>query len=107
VILSSPLPRALQTAEIAGKALKAAVRDEPLLKKGFDAAKLATMLRRTKGGAVMIVGHEPDFSGVIRELTGAMVALKKGGLARVDLDLADARRGTLVWLVPPKLMRRE
>ena len=107
IILTSPLPRALQTAEIAAEILRVDVREEPLLKKGFNATKLANMLRRTKGADVMIVGHEPDFSGVIRELTGGMVALKKGGLARVDLDPADASNGTLVWLIPPKIARRE
>ncbi|HEV3409220.1 MAG TPA: phosphohistidine phosphatase SixA [Chthoniobacterales bacterium] len=106
VILSSPLPRARQTAEIAAKALKLEVQEEPLLKKGFSAAKLRTMLRRAKGGDVMIVGHEPDFSAVIRELTGGAVALKKGGVARVDLEDATSTNGTLVWLIPPKVMRR-
>ena len=104
-ILSSPLPRAWQTAEIAAKALKVAVREEPLLKKGFNAAKLATVLRGTKGGDVMVVGHDPDFSATIRELTGGLVSLKKGGLARVDLEDKSATHGTLVWLIPPKIAR--
>src|SRR3712207_5895218 len=66
VILTSPLPRALQTAELAAETLKVSVREEPLLQKGFTATKLANILRRTKGADVMLVGHEPDFSGVIR-----------------------------------------
>lgn len=107
LILTSPLPRALQTAEIAAESLKVNVREEPLLQKGFTATKLAKVLRRTKGGDVMLVGHEPDFTGVIRELTGGMVSLKKGGFARVDLDADDNSRGTLVWLIAPRIARRE
>ena len=107
IVLTSPLPRALQTAEIAAEMLKVSVREEPLLKKGFTATKLANMLRRTKGADVMLVGHEPDLSGVIRELTGGTIALKKGGFARVDLDAEDPSSGTLVWLIQPKIARRE
>ena len=107
VILTSPLARALQTAEITAKTLRLSVREEPLLRSGFNRTKLGASLRRTKGADLMLVGHEPDFSGVIRELTGGTVALKKGGFARVDLDAADASNGTLVWLIPPKIARRE
>jgi phosphohistidine phosphatase len=107
VILTSPLPRAQQTAELAAEALKVKLREEPLLQKGFTATKLTNIVRATKGADVMLVGHEPDFSAVIRELTGGMVSLKKGGFARVDLNAADASSGTLVWLIPPKIARRE
>ena len=37
-------------------------------------------------GRLLLVGHEPDLSGVIAELTGARVDLKKGGLAVVRLE---------------------
>lgn len=103
VILSSPLPRAFQTAEIAAKSLRIELREEAALKPGFRAAKLWPLLGRAKGSDLMLVGHEPDFSAVIRTLTGGEIALKKGGLARVDLDSATAKRGRLVWLLPPKL----
>ncbi len=107
IILTSPLPRARQTAEIAAENLKVNLRDEPLLKKGFTATKLANVLGKTKGGDIMLVGHEPDFSGVIRELTGGTVSLKKGGFARVDLDRDENSSGTLVWLIAPRIARRE
>ena len=49
----------------------------------------------------MLVGHEPDFSATIAELTGGAVTVKKAGVARVDLD-EQTMRGTLVWLLPPR-----
>ncbi len=104
VILSSPLPRAWQTAEIAAEFLKVELREERELKKGFNAAKLRKMISRHAGEELMLVGHEPDFSAVIRVLTGGDVKLKKGGLARVDLgDREESAR--LIWLLPPKVAR--
>ena len=105
VILSSPLPRAWQTAEYAAEALRVELKEEPALGKGFSVAKLRPLLRRAKGGDLMIVGHEPGFSTVIRALTGGDVKLGKGGLARVDLEPASTK-GRLVWLIPPKIARQ-
>ncbi len=106
VVLSSPLPRAWQTAEYAAAVLGAELQEELVLAKGFTAAKLRTLLKRAKGGDLMIVGHEPDFSTVIRALTGGDVRLGKGGIARVDLQHGTAVDGRLIWLIPPKIARR-
>ncbi len=78
--LSSPKVRAAQTAEIACEELGLEVTLEPALAGGdFDARALAAGL-----GDVLLVGHEPDFSHAVHELTGARVQMKKGGLAAVD-----------------------
>ena len=60
-----------------------------------------------------MVGHEPDFSELISLLvtgqTGASVALKKGGLAKLEIEkIRDGKCATLAWLLTPtqmKLMR--
>jgi len=55
---------------------------------------------------VMLVGHEPDFSSLIGALTGgSQVLMKKGGLGRVDIELLEQGAGTLVWLLPPRVLR--
>ena len=105
VILSSPLPRAWQTAEYAAEALDVELKEETSLGKGFGLPKLRPLLKRAKGGDLMIVGHEPDLSTVIHALTGGDVKLGKGGLARVDVELP-ATKGRLVWLIPPKVARQ-
>ena len=106
VVLSSPLPRAWQTAEYAAEALGVRLEKEPTLASGFNAARLRVLLKRANGGDLMIVGHEPDFSTVIRALTGGDVQLGKGGIARVDLQQGTAVNGRLIWLIPPNIARR-
>ncbi len=105
LLLSSPLPRACETAEIAAKALSLEVQLHAALGKGFNAQKLRKLLPLAEGGDLMIVGHEPSFSKVLRELTGANVKLGKGGVARVDLEKPTSATGKLVWLLPPKAAR--
>jgi phosphohistidine phosphatase len=100
-ILTSPLPRALQTAEIAAKALDLDVTEEPSLAPGFDAEKLSTLLLAHATKDIMLVGHEPDFSTVISVLTGGSVKLAKAGVARVDIEAG--MKGQLIWLIPPKI----
>jgi phosphohistidine phosphatase len=105
VILSSPLVRARQTAELVAKRLGLDVIQEHALTPGFDAKRLRGVLRgHAKAGAIMIVGHEPDFSQTIAELTGGRVVMKKGGLARVDLESLDPPSGKLIWLLEPKTL---
>ncbi len=106
-VLTSPLTRARQTAEIvAGElGLQAVLQDEPRLGHGFGLSQLASILADNRSAdALVLVGHEPDFSLAIETLTGARVVMKKGGLARVDVDDLDAPSGRLVWLLPPKVL---
>ena len=105
VVLSSPLPRAWQTAEIAAHALGVELREQATLRPGFNAAKFRALLKHAKGADLMLVGHEPDFSVLVRALTGGIVKLGKGGIARIDLD-DEAATGRLIWLIPPKIARR-
>ncbi len=78
--LSSPKVRAEQTARLACEALGLEVEIDERLRGGpVDVLELAA-----GRGEVLIVGHEPDMSGAIGELTGGLVKLKKGGLAAVE-----------------------
>lgn len=103
-IVTSPLPRASQTAEIAGKYLNQKVRVDPLLRPGFDAGKLEKLLKDFSGDSLMVVGHEPDFTQTIFELTGGRTKLSKAGVALVELD-APSMKGELRWLVPSKFAK--
>lgn len=78
--LTSPKVRAADTARLACEPLGLEVEHEPALAGGpFDAREVAA-----GRGEVLLVGHDPDFSRAVRDLTGAQVRLKKGGLAGVD-----------------------
>ena len=107
VIVTSPLVRARQTADIAAEALglEKKVVDDERLAHGFDRRALAKILAdHPQAQAVMLVGHEPEFSATIGELTGGRVACKKGSLARVDVLDRETLRGELVWLLQPKVL---
>ena len=109
LILSSPLTRCRQTAEIVAPALGLAdvVKTTPELAPGFDLADLRPLLAaQGPCDAVLLVGHEPDFSDIVSRLTGGSeLVFKKGGLARVDLHCGRAELwGDLVWLLPPKVL---
>ena len=105
LIVTSPLPRAAQTAEIASDYLKAKVRKDESLAPGFGASKLRTVMKRHRANILMLVGHEPDFTNVISGLTGASLKLSKAGVALVDVD-PGSEEGKLLWLLPPKIGKK-
>lgn len=108
VIVSSPLVRAVQTAEIVAKARGSAARlvTDGRLAPGFGPKHLAAIVaehRNIRG--LMLVGHEPDFSQTISQVTGGgRLAMKKGGLACIEVGDPASLKGTLVWLIPPKVL---
>lgn len=108
-VLFSPRVRARQTAELAaegwGEEQRARLREYAPLSDGFDAQQALEAIRATAPDArLLLVGHEPDLSGVVGELTGARADIKKGGLAVVRLDGSPAHPagGELVVLVRPR-----
>ena len=103
-VVTSPLPRASQTAEIAGKFFDQKVQVDDLLRPGFDAGKLKKMLKDFSGDSLMIVGHEPDFTRIIFQMTGGTTKLSKAGVALIEFD-APSMQGELRWLVPPKFAK--
>lgn len=80
VCLTSPRVRARETAEHACEHLGVEIVVEERLQGGqFDPLELAAGL-----DDVLLVGHEPDLSDAVAQLTGARVDMKKGGLAGVE-----------------------
>jgi phosphohistidine phosphatase len=102
LILTSPLPRAAETAGIVARELGVELKQEPLLVPGFRSDKCRRLLKNIGDQDLMIVGHEPDFSLTIAHLTGAKIKLAKGGVARVDLE-KPAGDGRLIWLIAPEM----
>jgi phosphohistidine phosphatase len=106
-LLSSPLVRAHETAAIVARELGLELQLAEKLAPGCDMAQLFALLGEYRTAEhVMVVGHEPDFSILIGALTGgSQVLMKKGGLARVDIELLEQGSGTLTWLLPPRVLR--
>lgn len=104
-IVSSPLLRAMQTAEIARDALGAALSVSEALVPGAHPALLLAELAGAygDGDAALVVGHEPHLSRLVSfALTGSadqIVRLKKGGLCHLRLD-GDGG-GQLLWALTP------
>lgn len=110
LILTSPLVRAYQTAEIVADMLvmRKQLEVAQSLGGGFSLRKLQILLaEHSSCERVLLVGHEPDFSLLVSELIGGgEVAMKKAGLARVDCTESVGRgRGVLIWLLAPKVLR--
>ena len=114
LILSSPLLRAKQTAEIAAAGLKLKKRlafsDE--LRPDGDVKKLILQLGELKPAPenILLVGHEPYLSRLISSLVsgGENLAMdfKKGGLCKLEAEkLRNGKCATLAWLLTPRQMR--
>ncbi len=109
---TSPLVRAVQTAEILAAAYDgAAVEQVPALTAGGDPKAVVDWLRgRRAGDTVAVVGHEPDCSILVSHLlTGSgdsFVQLKKGSVCLLEFaDRPAAGEGLLRWVLAPKQLR--
>jgi phosphohistidine phosphatase len=99
-VYTSPRVRARDTAHLAAEALKADPVIHQPLSAGFDADEARALLAAAGDGArVLLVGHEPDFSQTVHDLTGARIDLKKGGIAGVRVDGSAAE---LIDLLRPR-----
>ncbi|HXW59861.1 MAG TPA: phosphohistidine phosphatase SixA [Solirubrobacteraceae bacterium] len=104
-VLFSPKVRARQTAEmVAGQWSehgRARLRSHAPLAGRFDASQALQQLSACgPDGRLLLVGHEPDLSHLVGELTGGRIDLKKGGLAVVRLE--NAVSGELAILLRPR-----
>ena len=111
-IFTSPLVRARQTADLLAARLPEHPPVKPVdeLAPGHEIAEvIAELGKRVKRRRVAIVGHEPDLGELAAALLGAQRALpfRKGGVCRIDVDgLGSTRAGTLIWFLPPKILRK-
>lgn len=112
VILTSPLVRARQTADILSGALrpKDGVSEVKWLEAGASPAEAVRQLARLKHDSVMIVGHMPDLSVLASMLLSGKpsvkIAFKKAAVCALSFDgRARTGRGRLEWLMQPRHLR--
>ena len=97
---ASPKVRARDTARLCCRSLGVEPQELAALRAGFELADAQELLLGHEDGyRVLLVGHEPDLSQLIHDLTGARIDMKKGGVAGVELD---GRAGELLVLLRPR-----
>ena len=111
VILTSPLVRTRQTAEI----LAAAFDDRPtivaiesLAPGGSVTATLADLEKQSRRSRIALVGHEPGIGELAARLIGSEHPLefKKAAVCRIDVNrLPPSEPGFLRWFVTAKMLR--
>jgi phosphohistidine phosphatase len=109
VIVSSPLKRAMQTAQFVGTELgyEAKVEVSPALALDANYSDFQDLLAKyADREGVLMVGHNPNvFQFLGRLITangGAAIRMRKGSIARVDLGHHPA---LLRWLIDPRMAR--
>jgi phosphohistidine phosphatase len=112
MILSSPLVRARQTADIVAQVLKAVppvVVSDALAPAGTPAAVMQEIAKHARKGRLALVGHEPNIGELAAQLIGTRtpIVFKKGSVCRIDFDVLPPKgHGQLIWLATPKMLRR-
>jgi phosphohistidine phosphatase len=109
VVVSSPLKRALQTAQFVGTELgydaKVEVNQALAPNAGF-AEFQSLMVKYADREGVLAVGHNPNFFQFLGRLItgngGAAIRMRKGSIARIDMDRHPPR---LQWLIDPRVAR--
>jgi phosphohistidine phosphatase len=97
---TSPKVRARETAELACAHLGVEPVLDDALANGFSRVDALTLLEAHDADAhVLVVGHEPSFSQVVYDFTGARVDFKKGGVAAIRAQRA---HGELLVLARPR-----
>lgn len=113
-ILSSPLVRAHQSAEILREAadLSRPIETSTPLSPGGSTAELLKRLRALRANeCVALVGHEPDLGRLAAALcfkaAGATLPLKKAGACIIDfIGHPERGAGRLLAFLPPRMLRR-
>ena len=109
VVVSSPLKRAMQTAQFVATELgyEAKVEISPALAPGADyAAFMKLMAKYADREGVLAVGHNPNLFQFLGRLVtgngGAAIRMRKGSVARIDID---RHPPLLQWLIDPRMAR--
>jgi phosphohistidine phosphatase len=111
VVLTSPLVRTRQTADIVAAVFDhrpPIVACESLAPDGSYAAVLSDLQKQGRRRRIALVGHEPGVGELAARLAGSRRPLqfKKGAVCRIDVEsLPPAGPGALRWFLTPKILR--
>jgi phosphohistidine phosphatase len=112
VVLTSPLVRTRQTADVLAAAFDprpAIVPVDSLAPGGTYQAVVADLEKHTRRKRIALVGHEPGIGELAARLAGIRhpIVFKKGAVCCIDVgSLPPDQPGALQWFVTPKILRR-
>jgi phosphohistidine phosphatase len=110
-IITSPLLRTKQTADIFAESLKSkpsVSSSDALAPAGTSTAVIQELAKHMRKGRIALVGHEPNIGELAGRLIGARMPLefKKGGICRIDFEVFPPKGvGQLRWFVTPRMLR--
>ena len=111
-IITSPLVRAKQTAEVFAQHLPSKPSlstSDNLAPAGSPPGVVQDVVKHARKGRIALVGHEPNLGELAARLIGAKapIEFKKGGVCRIDFEVLPPKgTGQLRWLVTPKMLRK-
>jgi phosphohistidine phosphatase len=115
LILTSPLIRARQTADILSVAFGGGVevKTTPALAPSGSRQDLYRQILKYSDNcnSIMLVGHQPSLGEIAGEIAwgspGRSVELKKGGVCTIEIEsLEGVPKGTLISLLTPSILRK-
>ena len=109
LIYSSPLVRAVETAEIVARAIQYPRKVEILeeLSPGHTPESVAHKLKSIKKGeGIILSGHEPNCGQLASFFLGkGAFEFKKGAVCMIETESCNPGSGTLIWHLSPQAMR--
>jgi phosphohistidine phosphatase len=106
-IITSPKLRASETAEIVAGHTEGQVAIDERLAGSLEVGDLDAIIKDAGDPeAVVLVGHDPDFTDLLASMCGSRSTMRKGALARIEIDRPiRAGAGELRWLIPPDALK--
>jgi phosphohistidine phosphatase len=112
LIVSSPLVRTKQTADILAQAAPSqpsVTTSDSLAPAGTPTAVFQELSKHMRKARIALVGHEPNIGELAARLIGSRtpVEFKKGAICRIDFEVFPPKgHGHLRWFVTPRMLRK-
>ena len=107
LVVTSPLVRCRQTAELVAAAAGCPLVDDVRLAPGTSASDLLELLiENPDAGTVLACTHQPGLTYALADLTGCgQIGFRRPGAAVIDIEAPRLGAGRLIAVLPPRVLR--